>query len=95
MIEQNDLGKAVELARKYGIGKLFLFGSSLHKDPSQINDYDFAVQDIPPGNFFRFYGELIMAMSKNTDLINLSNTPQKFGSVILKESKLIYDKNSV
>ena len=56
MIQQNELAKAIELAKKYGVGKLFLFGSALYKAPEEINDYDFAVLDFPPGIFFRFYG---------------------------------------
>ncbi len=94
MIPQDELGKAIELARKYGAGKLFLFGSSLHKGPEEIDDFDFAVQDLEPGKFFRFYGELFRALSKNVDLVDLSGEPTKFKEIILREGKLVYDKES-
>lgn len=92
MIPKHELDRAVEIARKYGIGKLFLIGSSLYKDTKDINDYDFAVIDVPTGNFFKFYGELFRTLSKNVDLIDLSGGMTKFKEIILREGKLIYDK---
>jgi predicted nucleotidyltransferase len=92
MIPKHELDKAIEIAKKYGVGKLYLIGSSLFKDAEDINDYDFAVNDFPPGSFFKFYGELFTALSKNVDLIDLSGKMTKFKGIILKEGKLIYDK---
>ena len=92
MISADELEKVIETARKYGIGKLYLIGSSLTKDPELVNDYDFAVSDVPPGSFFKFYGELLRLMTKNVDLIDLSGKMTKFKSIILKEGKLVYDK---
>ena len=45
MIPADELEKVIETAREYGIGKLYLIGSSLTKDPELVNDYDFAVSD--------------------------------------------------
>lgn len=92
MIPRNETNKAKALAKRYGIGKLYVFGSSLHKKPAEVNDYDFAVSDINPGKFFEFYGKLIMALSKNVDLIDLSGRTDKFSKIVLKEGKLIYDQ---
>lgn len=94
MISNKELNKAIEIAKKYNAGKLYLFGSSLHKDSTKANDYDFAVSDIPPSNFFEFYGKLIMALSKNVDLIDLSGKKSKFKEIVLEEGKLVYDKES-
>lgn len=94
MILESEIDKAVELARKYDVGQLFLLGSALYGDRDNASDYDFAVNDLPPENFFRFYGELMMAMPKNVDLIDLSGEITKFKEIVLKEGKLIYDKRS-
>jgi len=51
MISKSELDKAVEIARKYDIGKLYLVGSALHKEPDEISDYDFAVKEVPKGSF--------------------------------------------
>jgi len=92
MIPQHELEQAIEIAKKHGVGKLYLIGSSLYKDAADVNDYDFAVSDVPAGNFFKFYGELFRKLSKNVDLIDLSGGKTKFKDIILREGKLIYDK---
>jgi predicted nucleotidyltransferase len=94
MIPKDELEKVKEIAMKYGVGELYLIGSALYKEPEEINDYDFAIRDVPAGNFFKFYGELLRAMSKNVDLIDLSGKMTKFKNIILKEGKLIYGKSS-
>jgi len=94
MITKHELDKAIQIARKYGVGKLYLIGSSLAKEQEQVNDYDFAVSEVPKGKFFKFYGELFREMSKNVDLIDLSGKMTKFKNIIRREGKLIYDKRS-
>jgi len=94
MIPECDMKKAVEIAKKYGIGKLYLIGSALYKAAEEINDYDFAVKDVPPGIFFKFYGELMQAMPKNVDIIDLSGKLTKFKKIVMREGKLIYDKSA-
>ncbi len=94
MIPKNELDKAVKIAKKYGIGELYLIGSALYKESEEINDYDFAVKDVPAGSFFKFYGELFRVLSKNVDLIDLSGEMTKFKKIILKEGKLIYDRKA-
>ncbi len=94
MIPEHEIKKAVEIAKKYGVGELYVVGSALDKKPEDVSDYDFAVRDVPPGIFFQFYGELFRALSKNVDLIDLSGTKTKFKDIVLRESKLIYDKKA-
>ena len=66
-IPKDELDKAIGIARKYDVGELYLIGSALYKEPEEVEDYDFAVRDVPSGNFFRFYGELLTVMPKNLD----------------------------
>jgi len=94
MIPKHELDNAVEIAKKYGVGKLYLIGSSLTGKAAKAKDYDFAVSDIPEGSFFEFYGELFRTMSKNVDLIDLSGEMTKFKSIIVKDGKLIYEKTA-
>lgn len=94
MIPADDLEKAIQLAKKYNIGKLYLIGSSLHKDQNKINDYDFAISDYPAERFFEFYSELYMSMPKEVDLIDLSSILEAFRKIILREGKLIYEKRA-
>lgn len=94
MIPQNELEKAIEIAAKYDAGELYLVGSALYKEASEVNDYDFAVNGLPTGSFFRFYGELLRSMTKNVDLIDLSGKMTKFKEIVLKEGKLVYAKTT-
>ena len=94
MISKHEIDKAVEIARKYGVGELYMIGSAVHKHPDEARDYDFAVRDVPSGTFFRFYGELMRSLSKTVDLIDLSGKQTKFKEIVLKEAELIYDKRA-
>ena len=51
MIPKHELDKAISVAMKYRIGKLYLIGSSLSKDIKAVKDYDFAVSGVPKGSF--------------------------------------------
>ena len=94
MIPKHEVEAVIEIAKKYGVGKVYLIGSSLSRDAEYINDYDFAVSNVPTGSFFKFYGELFRVLSKNVDLIDLSGEMTKFKKIILKEGRLIYDKEA-
>ncbi len=93
MMPKDELDMAVSIAKKYRIGELYLIGSVLYKSPEEVNDYDFAVRGVPKGKFFKFYGELLRAMVKNVDLIDISGKKTKFKGIILKEGRLIYAKS--
>ncbi len=94
MLPTKELDKVIEIAEKYGIGKLYLIGSALSGEPENAHDYDFAVDGVPEGSFFKFYGELYMAMPKNVDLIDLSGKVNKFKSIVAREGKLIYEERA-
>jgi len=94
MIPKEELDKAIEIAKKYGIGKMYLVGSSLRKEPSEAKDYDFAVMDVPQGKLFFFHGELLRSLSKDVDIIDLSGEETKFKSIIMREGKLVYDRSA-
>lgn len=91
---KEEVARAVEIAKKYGVGQLYLVGSALYKEPAEAQDYDLAVRDVPPGTFFKFYGELMRNLSKTVDLIDLSGRQTRFKDIVLSEAKLIYDKRA-
>ena len=93
MVPKKELDKAIEIAKEYGVGKLYLFGSSLYKKADKANDYDFAVAGIAPYRFFDFYGKLFKSLNKPVDLVDLSEK-SLFNSLIIREGKKIYDKSS-
>ncbi len=94
MIPREELDKAIEIAKKHEIGKLYLIGSALHRESEDINDYYFAVIGMPPENFFKFYGELLRTLSKNVDIIDLSGKATKFKTIIMRDGEVVYDRSA-
>ena len=88
MISEQDKATIVDIARRYSVEGVLVFGSSA--DPKrQANDIDLAVEGIAPERFFSFYGELLFGLSKPVDLIDLSNDT-KFNKLIHREGVRLY-----
>jgi len=88
MISKMDKYRLVEIAKKYNVAKVYIFGSNLNED-KEPNDIDIAVDGISHASFFKFYGELIFALSKPVDLIDLSKD-SLLSSIVKKEGFLLY-----
>ncbi|HCU25190.1 MAG TPA: hypothetical protein DF383_09240, partial [Deltaproteobacteria bacterium] len=61
---EQALADAVQLAKDFGVGKLYLIGSAATLPWDKLNDLDFAIDEIFPGKFFKFYGALLKSMPK-------------------------------
>ncbi len=71
MITEEDRAAITEVAARYRVERVLLFGSSA--DPAREgHDVDLAVEGLPPSKFFAFYGDLLFSVSKPVDLIDLS-----------------------
>jgi predicted nucleotidyltransferase len=90
MISNDDKYKISEIAKKYKISKLYLFGSIINdEDKENSNDIDLGVEGIPDSLFFKFYSELIFNLTKPVDLIDLRNK-SSFNEMIKSKGILIY-----
>ena len=96
MLTQKEIQEAIALAKKYGIGKLYVVGSASLPEAQghQPNDYDLAVADYPPGSFFSFYAALSQKMPKEVDLIDISGKPSLFKKLVAEEGKLLYERKA-
>lgn len=88
MIAHTDRETIIRLARKYGVARVVLFGSSLDKD-REPEDIDLGIKGIEPRLFFRFYGELLMALSKPVDLVDLAQR-SLFTELVERDGVVIY-----
>lgn len=88
MISNEDKYKILEIAKRYNVSKLYLFGSNL-QDGRVANDIDLAVAGIANPLFFKFYSELIFSLSKPVDLIDL-NKKSLLNEIIISEGVLLY-----
>ena len=88
MISEQDKATIVDIARRYNVRRVLLFGSSA--DPNrEANDIDLAIEGIVPEKFFSFYGDLLFSLSKPVDLIDLSNNT-KFNRLVYREGIRLY-----
>ncbi len=88
MITSTDKKIIEQLARKYRAKRVVLFGSSL-SSTQEYQDIDIAVEGIEGKDFYAFYGELLCALSKPVDVIDLSKKT-RFIELILREGILLY-----
>lgn len=88
MISAQDRRDIERLAARYGARRVLLFGSGADPD-AEGRDIDLGVEGIRPGDFFRFYGELIFTLSKPVDLVDLSDG-SRFSTIVLREGIPIY-----
>lgn len=83
MINEKDRETILAVARKYRVSKVVLFGSSL-SEGAEARDIDIAIEGIADADYFAFYGELLCALSKPVDVIDLSRK-SKFVDMVERE----------
>jgi predicted nucleotidyltransferase len=88
MISDIDKKTIQQIATKYHVKRVVLFGSSLYPD-SESRDIDIGVEGVDEGDFFSFYGDLIFALSKPVDVIDLS-VRSRFVDLIKREGIPLY-----
>lgn len=88
MIADADKKIIQEVSKKYRIRRVLIFGSSL--DPTrESRDIDIAVEGIPPQDFFKYYGELLLKLSQPVDVVDLSAV-SKFTKLVEQEGVVLY-----
>ncbi len=88
MITEKDKETIRRISKKYHAKRVLLFGSSI--DPvRESHDIDIAIEGVAPEDFFRYYGDLMLRLSKPVDLIDLSES-SKFVELILQEGVLLH-----
>jgi predicted nucleotidyltransferase len=88
MITDTDKKIIEQLARKYHAKRVVLFGSSL-SPTQQSRDIDIGIEGVEEKDFYVFYGELLCALSKPVDIIDLSKKT-RFIELILREGIPLY-----
>ncbi|MEK6527384.1 MAG: nucleotidyltransferase domain-containing protein [Nitrospirota bacterium] len=88
MISETDKKIIQGISKKYRAKRVLLFGSSLDAT-KESRDIDIAVEGIQHKDFFKYYGELMLELSKPIDVIDLSGA-SKFIKLIQQEGVLLY-----
>lgn len=88
-VTQDQIDRAVEVARRYGATRVLLFGSALDH-PETARDLDLAVDGIPGWDFFRMAAEIDRALRVPIDVIPMdSDTP--FIRHIRERGRVLYE----
>ncbi len=90
-VTQQQIDKAVEIAKEYGATKVLLFGSALD-DPENANDLDIGVLGVPNSKFFEFGGILENKILISVDVVPLESK-EPFIEYIKTKGKYIYEFN--
>ena len=92
MISEQDKAKIIDIANRYHVREILLFGSSIDEN-RKAKDIDLAVAGIAPEDFFNFYGDLLFEVSQPIDLIDLSNNT-KFNRLVYRDGIRIYGQSA-
>jgi len=88
---REELTDAVEILRKYGAKRIFIFGSLCRSGRFHSgSDIDLAVEGIPSHYFIRAAADLMMSMDWPIDLKPLEELDDLFRDTIVKKGELIY-----
>jgi predicted nucleotidyltransferase len=88
VITDSERQTIVGMATKYHAKRVLLFGSALSPD-KESSDIDIGVEGIDERDFFTFYGELMCALSKPVDVIDLS-VASRFSELVNLEGISLY-----
>ena len=88
LITEADKKTIQNIVKKYHVKRILLFGFCLCPD-KESNDINITIEGIFPKSFNKFYGDLLFALSKPVDVIDLSKN-SKFVKMVLQEGIVLY-----
>jgi len=68
MISKRERATITALARRYGVSRVWVFGSNADQG-KRGRDVDLGVEGLAPARFFQFVGELMLSLSKPVDVV--------------------------
>lgn len=88
---ETELEKILTISKEFGAEMVLLFGSCL-EDIKSARDIDIAVRGIKPGEFFKYYGKVSMAVDDEVDIIDLDDVREHLYKRILSKGRVIYER---
>ena len=67
----SDIETAARILKEAGASEVFVFGSAARGSAGPDSDLDLAVRGLPPEEFFRAMGRVVLAISRQIDLVDL------------------------
>ena len=91
-VTKEEIREIVSVLCQYGAEKIYLFGSCATGEAREGSDIDIAVDGMEAEVFFKAFGEILLRMGKDVDLIDLSEAKRTIRNRIEKEGRVIYEK---
>lgn len=91
-LKEEDISEIVSILCKYGADKIYLFGSHATGEAREGSDIDLAVDGMEGEVFFKAFGEILLRISRDMDLIDLSDAKRTLQNRIKREGRVIYEK---
>jgi len=81
------------VAERYGVGKVYLFGSVARGDHREDSDYDFCIEPGKIRSLFKlagFFGDLKDTVGHEINLVTTDALPPEFLNNVLKDGVILY-----
>ena len=85
----------IPIAEKYGIERVFLFGSMARGDADENSDYDFLITKGSMRSliqYMSFVSELEKALNRHVDVITDTSSDENIIRVAMQEGILLYER---
>lgn len=82
------------IAKKYGVAKLYIFGSYARKEATDISDIDLLIEKGDVHNlldYFAFISDLEDSFEKHVDVVTITCNDKEFVKKAIEEAILIYE----
>ena len=86
---KEDIEKGIRILKAGGCVEVYILGSVAEGRTRPDSDIDFAVRGCPPERFFGLQGQLLRALSRSSDLIDLDVDPD-LTDFLSRESKMVH-----
>ena len=89
---------SIPIAEKYGVAKLYIFGSYARKEATENSDIDLLIDKGDVRNlldYFAFVSDLEEGFGKHVDVVTVTCNDKEFIEKAMNEAILIYDKINV
>lgn len=85
---------SIPIAEKYGVAKLYIFGSYARKEATENSDIDLLIDKGEVRNlldYFAFVSDLEDSFGKHVDVVTVTCNDKEFVEKVMEEAILIYE----
>lgn len=85
---KEDLEAAISILQKYGVNKIYIYGSLADGTYNADSDIDIAVKGLKPELYLKACSDLSFNLSRKVDLLNM-DTQERFADMLISLKELV------